>query len=295
MERDERLQERIEGMQAEARQRLGAPPTPEEILAYLEHRLAAAKRLRVEEGVAAFPEAARLLRDLARFPDVRPDPGVALPSQSRVDARWQAFRERRRGARLDPQSSSGGTEPLGGAAATGGLKPGKPSGVQTAAPLPGATPDPVLAADSRSHHTRALRWLRLAALITVTAGLGLLVGLLVAPEGGRINLALASLTPVGDSASRGEATVVRLPESAEGVLLSLGYAAAAPHPEYTLAIRDERGDAVWQRRGLRPATGGSFLVVLPAGILEPGRYELELSVPGETVPAAAYALRLEAE
>lgn len=294
MERDERLQERIEGMQAEARERLGAPPSPEEILAYLEQRLAAPERLRVEEGVAAFPEAARLLRDLARFPDVRPDPGVAVPSEGQVDARWQEFRERRRAARRDGGTREGGPELPGGMPASGGEPvAGRPGTATTTHRSAFAQRRPATGADAE--RGRAGHWLRLAALVVVSAGLGLLAGLLLAPEGGRINLALASLTPEDEGATRGAETVLRVPESAEGVLLSLGYAGAARQAEYALTIRNAAGEEVWRRRGLTPAAGGSFLVALPADRLGPGRYRLELSAPGEAVPAAVYTLRIEVE
>lgn len=250
MERDELLRERTEELQAEARRRLGAPPSPDDLLAYQEGRLAAADRLRVEEGVAAFPEAAGLLRDLARFPDVRPDPGVAVPPDAEVDARWRDFRERRHGARPE--------------------------------------------ATTRPHP--AGRWLRLAAVIVASAGLGLLAGIFLVPERARINLALASLSPAGEEGSRGPGERLRIPASAGGVLLSLGYApGGAGAPPFELTIRSAEGGIVWSRGGLTPSPGGPFLVDLPADLFEDGRYRLELAVPGAGAPAAVYDLHVEVE
>lgn len=108
MERDEQLRERIEELGAEARERLGAPPSPEQILAYHEGRLGPDERLAVEEGLAAFPDAARLLRDLVRFPDLEPAAGDAEPPDDEIDARWQEFRARRQptaGARRTASST----------------------------------------------------------------------------------------------------------------------------------------------------------------------------------------------
>jgi hypothetical protein len=281
VERDEHeLLERVRPLQAEARERLAAPPSPEEILAYHEGRLDPAARLAVEEGIAAFPESGRLLRDLARFPEVEPDAGVAVPSDDEIDARWRQFQAARR-------------RPAGSAA--GGRAAVAPAEDPPAPRLAPITPLPIRREPSRIDAPRRRRWpVALALAATLLLGLGL--GYLLAPRetrpAGRVNLALAALAPQSEMTSRGaEATDLEVPAAADGVLLSIGYGGSA-RPLYTLSVHDPRGRRILHRGDLAPDDSGTFLVELPRELLTPGRYRLELTASGEAEPLAVYDLDL---
>lgn len=289
MERDDQeLRERIRAVQAEAGERLAAEPSPEQILAYHEGRLDPADRVAVEEGIAANPEAARLLRDLARFPEVKADPGVFVPSDEEVEAGWRAFQKARGG----PTASTSGD--------------GRSGGRDERLPAPElAGPserlEPPRERRSGGDHGSSRRWITtrrvavvvgLAAMLLVAVGLGYRLGVQAGPPESRINLALAALSPIGGGVDRGGAvTEVRVRESAEGVLLSLSYMGAA-YPSYALDVYDPAGKRVLHRADLESAEAGSFLLDLPREILGSGRYRFELSAPGEDGPLAVYVVDL---
>lgn len=275
MERDDQeLRERVLPLQAEARERLGAPPSPELLLAYHEGRLGTAERLEVEEGIAAFPEAGRLLLDLARFPAVEPAPGVEVPSDDEIAARWREFRAARRGTAAGRDLERRPLAPVT-------QLPRRPGSEQ---------PEPA----SRS----ARRWpvfLAAAAAVIVALGLAYLLGTRAAGPEARANLAFAALAPEGEGEGRGSAEVeLHVPPSADGVLLSLGYGSPLEGP-VSLTVHNPRGRTVLRRDGLELGTGGTFLIDLPRQLLTPGVHRLEISAPGQPEPLAVYTVELTFE
>lgn len=260
METDERVRELIGAMQEELRADQGTPPTPEEILALLEGRLAETDRLRVEEGIAAFPEAARLARALRRFPDQEPSPEEREPDEAAVAARWQAFKRR-----LDEA----------------GTPVGSSDAVRVTRPRP--SPWPVF---------------RLAAALVCGLALGVLTTSVLRRPDARVNLVPVSAVSTGSEGRRaGEARTETVPAEAGGLLLAVPFAAAGDLPEYALAIYDSEGHRVWQRRGLVRSRQGPFYLVLPPGLLAAGRYRLELTDPAapSAPPLAEYEMRIEVE
>jgi hypothetical protein len=102
---DTNLQAALEAIMASRRDELGDPPRPAELLAYRDGTLSDAERLAVEEKIAAFPDAARALLDLAAFPSVAPAPGVRRVTAEEVAADWPALRRRMAAER---RASTGG-------------------------------------------------------------------------------------------------------------------------------------------------------------------------------------------
>jgi anti-sigma factor RsiW len=76
------------------RRRLGATPSPEELIAYADGTLPAAGRERVEDAIAADPETARAVAALRELPE--PEPGV--PGEGELAAGWEELRGRLAGA-----------------------------------------------------------------------------------------------------------------------------------------------------------------------------------------------------
>ncbi len=275
MDRDEQeLRGRVRPLQAEARERLGAPPSPERLLAYHEGRLGTAERLEVEEGIAAFPEAGRLLLDLARFPAVEPAPEVEVPSDDEIAARWREFRAARRGVAAGRDLEHRPLAPV--------------------TPLP-RRPESERPKPAQGYPRRWPVVLAAAAAALLAIGLAYFLGTRGAGPEARTNLAFAALAPAGEGEGRGSAEVeLQVPPSADGVLLSLGYGSPLDSP-VSLTVHDPRGRTVLRRDGLELGTGGTFLIDLPRQLLTPGVYRLEISAPGQPEPLAVYTVELTFE
>jgi hypothetical protein len=91
---DKRLRTALQAIMAARRDELGEPPRPDELLAYRDGALPPAERALVEEKIAAFPEAAAALLDLASFPNVRPTAGVREVTDEEIAADWQSLQAR---------------------------------------------------------------------------------------------------------------------------------------------------------------------------------------------------------
>jgi hypothetical protein len=88
---------------ADARERLGGPPTDDELEAYQAGRLSPSERERVEELLAAYPEFARALA--VPFPEEDEEPGGSTElSQAEIDADWRSVEARIR-SEATPQRS----------------------------------------------------------------------------------------------------------------------------------------------------------------------------------------------
>lgn len=87
------LQKANEKLKAEARRRLGDPPTAEELVAYAKGELAPADAERVRELLVAYPELARAIAE--PFPSEGAEPGDDdYLSDAEFAPRWAALRQR---------------------------------------------------------------------------------------------------------------------------------------------------------------------------------------------------------
>lgn len=250
----------LEAIMAEKREQLGGPPTPDELLAYLDGELDDAARESIEARIAVYPEAARALADLSSFPDVEPAPGTVAPTDEEVAATWQALREKLRD-------------------------------VEPARPTP---PRPVEIGPRR----RTPVWkLAAAALVLLAAGWtgGFLVGrsASVPQPQAAVNVAISELAPLTD-ATRSSPSAVELPAGSEELVLVLGLADEGRFPDYRAELVDEAGKRLWSRPGLRPTTLGTFHLGFRRGALAPGTYQIHLyGQEGERgTLLATYGLRL---
>lgn len=245
---------------AEKREQLGGPPTPEELLAYLDGELDGAARESIEARIAVYPEAARALADLSSFPDVEPAPGTAEPTDEEVAATWQALRRK-----------------------LGDVKPARPT-----------PPRPVEIGPRR----RTSVWkLAAAALVMLAAGWtgGFLAGRNAsAPQPqAAVNVTISELAPLTD-ATRSAPETVELPAGSEELVLVLGLADEGRFTEYRAEVVDAAGARLWSGQGLRPTALGTFHLAFRRGALAPGTYQILLyGQEGERgTLLATYGLRL---
>jgi len=260
------LRAAMRAIMAAKRDGLGEPPTPEELLDYREGRLDEAARREVEEKLAAFPDAARTLADLAAFPEVEPTKGVVEPSDEEVSARWRSFRDRLESAEIE-------------AAEVADIRDWRQ-------PQPGTA------------------WWQLAAAGVLAFAVGLTTGLVTGPKEGqapaeaRLNVSISQLAPEGSGLERsGERRVVEVPESAQAWVLVLEFVdpiGGGAEAEYSAAIADARGEEVWSAAGLHTTPAGTFHLAFDRGFLPSGEYVLRLSRDLEDGAAevAVYEFRL---
>jgi anti-sigma factor RsiW len=263
-----------EHVMSEQRDKLGPPPTPEELAAYVEGTLSAADRERVEEAIAADPAVARTVLDLESFPEVEPAPeweGLEEPDAGG----WQRLRDRlaAEGFFAAPVAPVASPE-------------------RVARPAPRPAPSPFSPRAARFGFALA------AGFALTTLALGVLVAWLLAARspgaGVRRNPVVASLLPEGEVERGGAQEAVTVPPGAEAIVLSLALLEAPEHPSLRLEVFDAAERRVWAVGGLEPTAHGGVRVDLPRDLLAAGAYRLELvaAAGGRRVPLATYRLRL---
>jgi hypothetical protein len=260
-------------LMAAKRRDLGAPPTPEELLAYRDGLLAEADRERVERKIDAFPEAARALLDLEAFPDVEPAPGMRASTDEEIAAHWESFLRR----------------------------------VETTPKTTAPPPTPTIAANPleppRSRRASVPYEFRRAAVLLLTVGLAGTGGFFLGRAGRErpatpaVNVAIAELAPEEEGASRATSEAVEWPAESEGLVLVLSALGVRGYSEYQVAIFDVEGAPVSRRQGLQRNSEGTFSIGFQRGELEPGPYRLVLSGLDRrrSVELATYELRLVEE
>jgi hypothetical protein len=250
----------LEAIMAEKREQLGGPPTPEELLAYLDGELDDAARQSIEARIAVYPDAARALADLSSFPDVEPAPGTVEPTDEEVAATWEALRQK-----LD------------------GVRP--------------APPTPLKPVEIGPRHRTPVWKLAAAALIVLAAGWtgGFLVGrsASVPQPQAAVNVTIAELAPLTD-ATRSSPAAVELPVGSEELVIVLGLTDEGRFADYRAELVDANGARLWSRPGLRPTSLGTFHLAFRRGALAPGTYQIHLyGQEGERgTLLATYGLRL---
>lgn len=257
----------LEEILAERRQRFGARPSEDDLIALRAGALPEDDRQRLLEQAAVDPEVARALFDMLRFPEPAGDED-APSDEAGVGQRWQALRDR-----LVTEGD------LRAAETALPVPASMPTATQPGTPAPSAAGEPVVM-------PRRSTWLPLAAMFILGLGAAFLVarfrdpGTLGPTAEPRINLPIVELLPIGDDggAVRGSAEVVAVPADAEGLVLALAVPdlPRAEHREpYTLEL--DRGDGTTSTlQGLIPGIGGVFVLDLPRGAWTAGRNQLRL-------------------
>jgi hypothetical protein len=251
---------------------LGDPPNPEELLAYRDGLLEPEEREKIEAKMVLHPDAARALADLAAFPDVEAAPGTPELSDDEVGARWQSFRRS-----LEDRGSADATNE-----------------VATRTIVPKIAAPPVA--------RRRFPELRLAAALLLGIGLGWAGSFAERAWRDRpdsaINVQIVELAP-GNEGVRSAPSAVTLAKTSEELVLVLGGREQEERdfPAYEAEIVDAAGRRVWSRQGLQPTELGTFLLSFHRGVLEPGRYRIDLFGRNETgkTPLASYDLQVQAD
>lgn len=249
------------------RRREGEPPTPEELTAYRDGRLSGEERRRVEEKIAAHPDAARTVLDLASFPEVEPAPGVRTVTSEEVADDWCSLRRK-----MARERSGAGADVA------------VPESRRAAVP---SAPPPSI----------ARVWGRAAALL-LALGLGVLAGLLMQPAApvGEPDAATGLTVLVPRDAASVRGTAGPAIEADRGQILILDAAGVDAYPAYDLVLRDAAGERRWSTEGTRPNAQGLVSVTLPESYLPPGAYRVELHRPGGAAPPlAVYAFQVVPE
>ena len=111
-----------------------------------------------------------------------------------------------------------------------------------------------------------------------------------------MNLPLFTLAAVRSGEESGREPVNRLPLDSKtpSVILTMELP-TVDFPAYRAALRDERGQEIWQAGGLHPDGRDSLVILLPSRMLSPGIYGLTLEgvkPDGQGFAVAAYPFRV---
>lgn len=251
-------------LMAGERQRLGAAPSPEELIAYADGTLPAADRERVEDAVAADPEVARAVAALRELPEAEPGGlGEGEPA-----AGWEELRGRLAATGFFDREAA--ARPVG--------RPRRRAWSRAALGLAAVAAAALLAVGFWA----GSRW-----------GAGAGRGAHLA----RLNPQIFTLAAEGEVARGAGSRRETLREGSEAVVLVLPLLDAGDFEDYRAAVTAAGGRTVWESAGLRPSESGAFTVELPAALLEPGVYRVTLrgEGPGRSETLAAYPLELVVE
>lgn len=257
----------FEEVVADRRRAMGERPSLDELVDLREGRLSADARERVLERAAVDPEVARELLDVLDYPALSPADGEA--DAERKAERWRRFRARQ----VESREAAGKGEGAPGEV----VRWPRPRERRTVV----SSPRMKLAASF------------LAGTLAGTLGMLALRQRPPEPAAPARNVETAELSFDGAPGSRGGA--VRLPKTAEAVLLTFGSARLPPASDYGILVRDSAGVEVWRRDGLVPGTGGVLTVLVPVRVLPPGGYLAEIYPDGdfEDEPAATATWTVE--
>jgi hypothetical protein len=244
----------VRAMIEEGRSEVGPEPTTEELLAYHHGELPPDEVDRMEERLANYPEAARLL---AAFTGEGAQPEDSdFVSDDEVETAWRSFRtrvDRDEGRVPGPRREKRGSH---------------------------------LVSWLRSRP----RWIEHAAVIAVVLVVGVygyvkdqshdrMAAQLTELRGPQVGAEHRVLRPDGPRRGAGDEPVARLPAASGPYLLTLALGSAEDYPDYRLDIvRTANGgpETLWSRTGLERRGDDTFPLYLPEGFLTPGRYQLRL-------------------
>jgi len=248
------------------------PPTPEELIAYREGLLSAEEKASVEERLAVFPEAARALRDLARFPDLEPPSGVEPLSEERVRKSWEQFRSRLESRETEAAEETEEEAEETGEPAGGPAQPGGPHRYGRSTPpwwrALGDVP--------------RLLWASTGALAAVVFGwsIGLLSAPSLLPVASKPEAGVPVVEMTAETHLEREAGPPRLQVAAGSpVFLVLELPPGPKAPSYEIEI-DGPGDRTWTGTAA-PSEFGDLHLTLPSSYLTPGEVEITARYVGE--------------
>ncbi len=219
----------------------GGHPSPEELLSYHEGEGTEEVRQRILRHLAACPRCTRTVLDMASFPDVEPVDEARRVTGDDLDRGWRRFQDRLR----EDDAAAG-----------------------------------KVVASPASWFERlgsSLRFAQAAAAVLFATTLTLAVVLLSPRDSPRprVNLPIVELAP--DDVRRDRSETVRVPESADGVVVVLALVETRPFASYEVTIRDAAGDVVWTKPGVERSGAGIFVLEIPRTFLDPGRYRIDLA------------------
>lgn len=246
----------------EARRRLGTHPTPDELLAYQEGKLAAEDQERMQDHLALCRDCARVVLDLESFPDVEPVREEQRVTDWQVAAAWRRL-----------------------AAQEGISPPARSSPRRSWSML----------------FSPGFAYAMAASILMAALGLGSWViqlrGQIDDLSRPRVNVFLSDLVPQSSELERGVGDRIRVPAWTERVLLLLNLADLRSFPEYLVEISGREGRELWSNRELRRSPDGNFTLEVHRRFLPAGEYRIALyGLEGEArTPMATYAMEIEYE
>ena len=257
---------------------------PSELADYLQNGCDPDRRESIQAHLIACDECREALRDLASFSAAAESPAATDPN---VERKWKEFRkgirseERKRGWRhlwltgFQPAFSAACAVAAFLSLGWGFLLQQKFSALQVAYGTLARQQSDALGMARRFESE---------------------VAVLRAPQ---VNLPVFDALPAGSAERSGgerQPNVFTLPASGRFALLLSG-AAGQADAEYSIAIRNERGDQVFSSRGLKPDYQGNLVLTFDRGFLQAGRYGLEVGERTQNgfAAVATYAIRLTAQ
>ena len=247
---------------AEGRQRMGEPPTAEEIEAYLRGDLAAEDAKRVRELLIYYPELADAMEAPFPFPHEGKPGDADFLSAEEMARDWAAIQTRISSLRIDAAS---GRRRAGEISA-----PGRPRRFWS------------WERDLRPWQLSGLA----AALLAVFLG-GLLLRsqqelrrLQHESREPRTNLEHRLLLPDGQRGGTAEQPPIPLSSQADYFLFIPSLIDPSEYPDYQLELQDLSATPprpIWSGKGLRRRSDDTFEVLVPRAFLKPGKYEFVLS------------------
>lgn len=241
-------QEAERRLSADERERLGEPPTAEEMLAYSRGELSEQEQERIHDFLVAYPELARAYA--APFPEGPRDGDPDAVSDDELRAGWSSLQRRlgRNRGPADPRA-----EAQRGRVVFRHYVP-----TAFAAALAVVFFALYVQAESRArYHERAARLPRV----------------LAAPQ---------ELEPDGNRGPEGAPTM--LSKHGEAYLLQPRLVHQVRHPRYRIDLTDASGKTLWTSSSAMPDHKDTFRITIPHDFLTPGRtYHLRVfGVDGET-------------
>lgn len=284
----------------EGRQRLGDPPTYEELQAYFEGELLEERASRVRELLACYPELVKVLAQPFPFPyEGKPgDPDFLTDEE--LDQDWKALQERVTGVAAANSSADGDASSLVTTPMQDLARERTPE-----RPRPHAARGPLVWLAEL--FARAFKGVPVAAAVGYALAV-IFVGLYLQARREalqlthelrqpRINAEHRLLLPDGQRGPDAQPAIVLSAEADHFLLRPALVVRGKEFPDYRLDIVDlgkSKPERIWSRMGLRRRNDDTFEIWIPRTFLQPGEYRLELYGlgKGREAPLATYTFRL---